>query len=109
MKSVPSEGMPVRRIHTKGNLYIKFEIKFPENKWLEENKYRLLEQLLPKRTPQNIPAGAVVDEVMLNNMTEQDQRSRASGGRNGAGHHHHHMHDDEDDDHAQPGVQCAQQ
>ena len=96
--------MPTRRTRQKGNLYVKFTIEFPDNNWLEHNKLRLLEQLLPAKRPLSAPGSdKIVDEVELveTNLRDREARSRAAANEDDSDDHHGHP--------AGPGVQCAQQ
>jgi len=104
------EGMPMHRNpFEKGNLYILFEVKFPERGFLEINKLEELEQMLPPRPkPMEHDEGEEIEEVDLIDFAntqdeEDDYRSRQA-------------YDDDDDDdergghaHGGPGVQCASQ
>lgn len=99
LKTVPGEGMPIyRRSQDFGDLYIQFEIKFPEKNWVAEDKLLALEELLPQRRPVPDLSGKEVDEYTLSDVDP----SRRMGGSSGD-----HMETDEDQE--QPSVQCAQQ
>lgn len=102
---VQGEGMPIhKRPQDKGNLYIKFEIIFPQNNFIDPAKITLLESLLPARPTASVPTGEHVEEV---NMIDFDSTSDASGrSRRGE------AYDEDDDDEDGPGVQrvqCANQ
>ncbi|TPX37585.1 hypothetical protein SmJEL517_g00472 [Synchytrium microbalum] len=98
VKVINGEGMPAfKRPFDKGNLYVKFEIQFPKDRWVEEDRLALLEQVLPPRDPLPPTNGAEVEEVMLSDIDPMhQQRSQYNGAM------------DEDDD-GRPAVQCAQQ
>ncbi|KAK2734606.1 Type I HSP40 co-chaperone [Onygenales sp. PD_40] len=100
IKVVKGQGMPSYRHHDFGNLYIQFNIKFPEKE--EIRNVELLEQVLPPRLPQpQPPADSMVEDFELEDV-EQGGQARAQGA---AGM------DDEDDD-IPPGaerMQCASQ
>ena len=50
LKCIEHEGMPTyKRVYNKGSLIIKFDVKFPEENWIERNKLMALENYLPKR------------------------------------------------------------
>ncbi|KAI9593876.1 hypothetical protein BDF19DRAFT_471779 [Syncephalis fuscata] len=104
VKAVAEEGMPVQRHHSRGNLYIKFSIDFPEPNWATPEQMQQLETILPSRKAIEPPNGKEVEEVVLSHL-DASQRSKAERGMNGG------PDDDEDDDgHGHgPGVQCAQQ
>lgn len=100
-KVVRGEGMPMHKnIFEKGDLYITFEIAFPENNFANDNQLKLLEHYLPPRTPFTMPVGEHVEEVDLNEYNPNEQRSSGRGEAY-----------DSDDEHSHhgPGVQCAHQ
>ncbi len=93
--------MPSYRHHDFGNLYIQFNVKFPEKH--EIQKVDLLESVLPPRIPQpQPPADSMVDEFALEDI-DQSGQARARGAA--------HM-EDEDEDGIPQGaerMQCASQ
>jgi DnaJ family protein A protein 2 len=96
--------MPSFRHHDFGNLYIKFDVKFPEKDQLQN--LELLEQVLPPRPQQNQPpADAMVEDFELEDIDgNENSQARAHGAAGSAM--------DEDDDDVPPGaerVQCASQ
>ncbi|KAJ3031728.1 UNVERIFIED_CONTAM: Type I HSP40 co-chaperone [Siphonaria sp. JEL0065] len=104
VKAIAGEGMPVHKdpFH-KGNLYVKFEIVFPEPNWVGAEQLKALEAILPPRPALPSTKGKEVEEVMLSAIDPM-QQNRANG---------HAMDEDSDDEHGHghggPGVQCAQQ
>ncbi|XP_064094035.1 dnaJ homolog subfamily A member 2-like isoform X1 [Macrobrachium nipponense] len=99
VRGVLGEGMPMyKNPYEKGDLYIRFEIAFPENYFTTEGKLKELEKLLGGR-PAPVPIPAEAEEV---NMTEFE--GQGPGGPRGHAY-------DEDDDHPHMGqhVQCAHQ
>lgn len=104
-KVIEGQGMPSYRHHNFGNLFITFQVEFPENHWTSTEKISLLEDILPPR-PSNleIPADAVTEECFLQDLDPRQQQ-RATNAANGAGPDAM----DEDYDEERPGVQCAQQ
>lgn len=88
----------------KGHLFIKFDVKFPENHFASEPKLKVLEALLPPREPQEIPQGENVEEV---DMFEFDPDDRSAGGSGGRGEAY--ASDDDDHEPHGAGVQCAHQ
>lgn len=93
--------MPSFRHHDFGNLYIKFDVKFPEKEQLQN--LDLLEKVLPPRAQQNQPpADAMVEDFELQDIdANENSQARAHGGAM-----------DEEDDDVPPGaerVQCASQ
>lgn len=95
--------MPSYRHHDFGNLYIQFDVKFPDKTQINQQNLELLEQVLPPRMQQAGPAGdAMVEDYDIEDVDPR-QQARATGAT-GFG--------DEDDDEMHPGaerVQCAQQ
>ena len=62
----------------KGNLFIKFKVTFPEDKFTSISNIDKLEKLLPKRQRHEIPTGENVMEV---DLTEYDpSRTSATNG-----------------------------
>ena len=93
--------MPSYRHHDFGNLYIQFDVKFPDK--TEMQNIQLLEQVLPPRMPQRTPpVDSMVDDHDLEDVDPR-QQARAQGA---AGM------DDEDEDGVPRGaerMQCASQ
>lgn len=93
--------MPSFRHHDFGNLYIQFNVKFPDAKEIRD--VELLEQVLPPRLPQpQPPADSMVEDFHLEDIEDSGQ-ARAQGAA--------HMGDEEDDE-MPPGaerMQCASQ
>ncbi|KAG9352715.1 hypothetical protein JZ751_021129 [Albula glossodonta] len=103
VRVVRGEGMPqYRNPFEKGDLYIKFDVQFPENNWISPEKLSELEDLLPTRAdPPIISADA--EEV---DLQDYDMSHGSSGG------HRREAYNDSSDDesgHHGPGVQCAHQ
>ncbi|ORX82052.1 DnaJ-domain-containing protein [Anaeromyces robustus] len=97
-KCIQNEGMPTyKNPFDKGNLFVKFEIEFPNTEWYNDEKAKILKDVLPKKTNEKIPSNAIVDEVVMSNY-EPNSRSQE---RNDM--------DDDDDERGGPQVQCAQQ
>lgn len=113
VRGVRGQGMPMLgNPLIRGNLFIKFEIGFPEDHFLKKEKdYVLLETLLGGRPrPEPLPTGENVDEVPLMPFDERryDKRGRAGTSRE--------AYQDDDDDFEEgygmgggaQRVQCAQ-
>jgi len=103
IKVIPGQGMPSFRHHDFGNLYIKFDVKFPEKDQLQN--LELLEQVLPPRAQQiQPPADAMVEDFELEDIdANENSQARAHGAGSAM---------DEDDEDVPPGaerVQCASQ
>ncbi|KAF3854751.1 hypothetical protein F7725_022806 [Dissostichus mawsoni] len=103
VRMVKGEGMPqYRNPFEKGDLYVKFDVQFPENNWISPEKLNELECLLPART-ENPVISADAEEV---DLTEFD-KSQGSG--SGARREAYNDSSDEEGGHHGPGVQCAHQ
>ncbi|ODM24034.1 hypothetical protein SI65_01624 [Aspergillus cristatus] len=103
IKVIQGQGMPSYRHHDHGNLYIQFDVKFPEKDQLQN--LHLLEQVLPPRMEQtHAPADAMVEDFEPKDVDSSEySQARAQGAAGGM---------DEDDDDVPPGaerVQCASQ
>lgn len=79
IRCIREEGMPTyRNPFQKGNLFVKFKIEFPVDKFTSTPNLEKLEKLLPKRQRHEIPTGENVMEV---DLTEYDpSRSHGSNG-----------------------------
>jgi len=101
VKQIPGQGMPSYRHHDLGNLYIQFDVKFPEDNFNTPEKLALLEEILPPRNVPTLDPNAMTEEVVLENVDPQDQQ-RANHANTG-------MDDDEDMHGSGERVQCASQ
>jgi len=105
VKCITSEGMPqYKRPFDKGNLYIRFKVEFPPDKWIALDEIEKLEALLPKRKvedPSTRPE--VLDEVRLTegNFSEYGNK-KAKGGNVWD-------EDEDDDDDEDHPMRCNQQ
>lgn len=103
IRGIQGEGMPhYKNPFERGNLYINFEVKMPENYFAPEAKLKLLETYLPSRPVFKLPEG---EDVMEVDMHEYDPNEQTAGrsGRSEA-----YASDDEEHIHG-PGLQCATQ
>jgi DnaJ family protein A protein 2 len=100
IKVIKGQGMPSFRHHDFGNLYIQFDVKFPEKSQVQN--LELLEQVLPPRMQQRLPPGdGMVEDFDLEDVDPR-QQARAQGATGG----------DEDEDGIPAGaerMQCASQ
>jgi len=102
VKVMPDEGMPSKgNPFVKGNLYIMFKVKFPEDNELPENVLAELKKLLPEPDEPEDYDPMEVEEVHLN---AADLRSFGKGGAHQSGRS---ANDSDDEDGGQP-VQCQQ-
>src|SRR4051812_25673604 len=91
VKMVRGQGMPSYRHHDYGNLYIKFDIKFPPSHFAPPEVLAGLERILPPRVEPKVPTDAMAEDVFLEEV-DANQQARVSG--NGPM-----SPDDEDDEH----------
>ncbi|TNM90479.1 dnaJ homolog subfamily A member 2 [Takifugu rubripes] len=102
VRMVRGEGMPqYRNPFDKGDLYVKFDVQFPQNNWISPEKLVELEDMLPSRSEPPIIT-ADTEEVDLQDF---DASQSSSSKRREA------YNDSSDDEggHHGPGVQCAHQ
>ncbi|ORY05654.1 DnaJ-domain-containing protein [Basidiobolus meristosporus CBS 931.73] len=99
VKAIQNEGMPSHRHHQHGDLYVQFDVVFPERNWTTPENIALLENILPPREAQDVKGD--VEEVVLSDM-DASQKNRAEHGMD-------EDYEDEDGHGHGPGVQCAQQ
>lgn len=109
IKVIRGQGMPSYRHHDFGNLYIQFDVKFPEKITgpngegpMSEEARKALEAILPPRIPGAVPPpDGMIDDFTLENVDPTRESARARGAA---------MEDDEDEMHAGgERVQCASQ
>ena len=97
--------MPSYRHHDHGNMYIRFNVKFPEKNWTDDEAgFEALRKYLPSPALQNIPPSEAMTEPADLDDIENAQQSRVFNSAGGMG-------EDEDED-GHPGaerVQCASQ
>lgn len=97
---VRGQGMPSHRHHDFGNLFIQFDVKFPEKNWTTDPAhFGALKSILPPTVqPITPPIDVEAETADLEDMDPQSQ-SRAANG----------MMDEDEDEQEQGGVQCASQ
>ncbi|KAJ2127430.1 Type I HSP40 co-chaperone, partial [Coemansia sp. RSA 678] len=101
-KVIEGQGMPSYRHHNHGNLFIKFNVRFPEPNWTSEEEIKKLEALLPARQPvPAIPKGYHTEDVVLSAVDLHHQKKMNESDAA--------MDEDYEDAQHGPGVQCAQQ
>ncbi|XP_030221258.1 dnaJ homolog subfamily A member 1 [Gadus morhua] len=97
LKCVQNEGMPIyREPFDKGQLFVQFQVEFPEKHWLPEHLMFQLERLLPARD--EVVVSDDMEEVTL---SEADSQSQQRGSSREAY--------EEDDEGQRQGVQCQTQ
>jgi len=102
IKMIRGQGMPSFRHHDCGNMYIQFDVKFPEKNWtIDEAVFDTIKAILPETVPKvQPPPDTVVEPVDLEDV-DASQQARAQGTAM-----------DEDDEEMRAGgdrVQCASQ
>ena len=98
LKRISGQGMPSFRHHELGDLYIKFNVVFPES--IPPHLIPGLESALPARTPAKAVAkGLHVDDVELSEPSEREKHATSREDD---------MDDEEEGGQGGPGVQCAQ-
>ncbi|RVE42739.1 hypothetical protein evm_012622 [Chilo suppressalis] len=101
LKGIQGEGMPqFKNPFEKGNLYVKFDVVFPENNFATEDQLKQIESILPPRPAFVMPTGEEVEEVNLMEYTASEK---------GRGREEAYASDDDEHMHAGPGMQCAHQ
>ncbi|KAJ4268368.1 Type I HSP40 co-chaperone [Fusarium torreyae] len=105
VKMVRGQGMPSPRHHDFGNMYIKFNVKFPEKNWTQDPEvFETLRKVLPEPAVQNVPPNEEMSEPVSLEDLDNSTQSRVFGSSDGMM--------DEDDEDGHPGgerVQCASQ
>lgn len=104
VRMIRGQGMPSYRHHDFGDMYIQFNVKFPDKNWTQdETAFEALRKLLPAPSVQAIPPGDAMTEPADLEEVEGQSQARGFGGQGGTM--------DEDDDGPQHGerVQCASQ
>ena len=105
IKGIKGEGMPIyRNPFEKGNLYIKFDVQFPENQFINEAAVKKLESIIPERNePMDIDMNDEhTEEVDLHDFDPSSERSNGAAGRSEA-----YDSDEEDSRRGPGGIQCA--
>lgn len=101
VKMIRGQGMPSYRHHDFGNMYIQFNVKFPEKNWTQDPAaFEALRKILPAPAVYNVPPSDAVMEPA--DLEEPDNNGNKGFDPMAV--------DDEDDGH--PGgerVQCASQ
>lgn len=110
IRAIEKEGMPKHKNpFEKGNLYIKLDVKFPENNSLTDDQIMNLEKILPAKPKFILPTGDNVDEVSMVDY-ENTRGSSKSKSKPGMSNFHEMMEEDGDDDDEDgaggQGVEC---
>ena len=107
MKMIVGEGMPVfKRSQDFGNLYVVFEVEFPQDHWTTEENIAKLESILPSRPSAMQINDEEVDDCDFVDVEPGQFGGGGAGGSGGASY----MDEDESAGGQEgPNVQCAQQ
>lgn len=85
VRCVYGEGMPILNSMTKGNLYITFDVEFPENYFLKPEVLEILSSLLPSKPQTPVPSDQNVQNVTMSsrnvlpsnvNYNQQNQQNQ---------------------------------
>ena len=87
----------------KGDLYIKFDVQFPEHNWIDLDKLSELEDLLSPR-PEVL---SIIGDAEKVELQEFDSTEDSGGGQRPDAYND--SSDEESSSHHGPGVQCAHQ
>ncbi|KAI8388388.1 uncharacterized protein BYT42DRAFT_559912 [Radiomyces spectabilis] len=103
VKRIPNEGMPIfKRSDDKGDLFVQFDVEFPDNMFASVDKIKSLEAILPARKTDSKPTPEIVDECAL---IEGDMDNFGASGQSRQAYEE----DNYSDDEGQGGINCAQQ
>jgi DnaJ family protein A protein 2 len=111
MRVIKGEGMPQhKRPFEKGNLYVKFNVKFPVPNELNDKQLEQLEKILPpRRTPPKVTEETEQVELQTVSTNEKEQAQRQQQYQRQQ-REAYESDDEESQQHRGPGgVQCAQQ
>jgi DnaJ family protein A protein 2 len=77
---VRGQGMPSYRHHDFGNLYVQFDVKFPEKNWTADPAaFDALKAILPPLPQTNLPPAEVMTEIVDLEDIDASQQARAAG------------------------------
>jgi len=91
VKVIRGQGMPSYRHHDFGNLYIQFDVKFPERingpddaegypGAMSKEQIKALESVLPPRAPQTTPSpNSMTEDYSLEKVDPMQEGGRARG------------------------------
>ncbi|KAF9109137.1 hypothetical protein BGX27_007961 [Mortierella sp. AM989] len=103
VKKLTGEGMPhFKRPIDKGDLYITFEVEFPEDGWATAASLKSLEALLPSR------GESPMEPELVDHVTLEDGDIEDYGAQTHTGNAYDSDEDEDMDGSGGPGVQCAQ-
>lgn len=104
MKMIRGQGMPSYRLHNYGNMFVQFDVKFPENNFASNPAaYETLKSIIPPSVIPITPPLDMMTETVYFEDVDPTQQARAQGAT---------AMDEDDDDghpHGSERVQCASQ
>ncbi|KAI9904748.1 hypothetical protein N3K66_001277 [Trichothecium roseum] len=104
VKMLRGQGMPSYRHHDTGNMYVRFNVKFPEKNWTQdEEAFEALRKYLPSPAVQNVPPSEAMTEPADLEDPDNSSSSRFAAHDGGM------EEDDEDGPAGGERVQCASQ
>jgi DnaJ family protein A protein 2 len=101
---IRGQGMPSYRHHDFGNMYVQFDVKFPEKNFTSDpTAFEALKAILPSSKQTVTPPGETMTEIVDFEDVDPSQQARAQGATG--------MDEDDEDGHPAGGerVQCASQ
>lgn len=104
VKMIRGQGMPSYRHHDFGNLYVQFDVKFPQKNWTADPlAFESLKAILPAQATTTAPPAETMTEIADLEDVDASQQARAMGASA--------MDEDDEDGHPAGGerVQCASQ
>jgi len=104
IKMIRGQGMPSFRHHDFGNMYVQFDVKFPEKHWAHDPKvFEALKAILPASLQPTAPPTETMTEAADLEDVDASQQARAHGANA--------MDEEDEDGHPTGGerVQCASQ
>lgn len=101
---IRGQGMPSYRHHDLGNLYVQFDVKFPQKNWTDDPvAFETLKAILPTHAQSIAPPSETMTEIVDLEDVDPHQQARAMGATA--------MDEEDEDGHPAGGerVQCASQ
>ena len=81
---IRGQGMPSYRHHDFGNLYVRFNVKFPQKGWTQDPAaFETLKSILPTQVQQAAPAAETMTEPADLEEVDASQAGRARGDATG--------------------------
>jgi len=103
VKMIRGQGMPSYRHHDCGNMYVRFDVRFPEKNWTTDAAaFQALKKILPLPMDSTTPLDETMTDMVDLEEIDASQQQRAQN---------HAMEEEDEDGHPAGGerVQCASQ